>query len=317
MTPAAEGIPIRPPTRADLRAIVDLAVAVDVALYGQPDYTEEDVLGDWEAPRFDVRRDAWVAPAPSGRLSGYATLWEKEPGREYTGTVLVHPANWATGVGARLLAATEARALEKLFQAGSPSARLATVIPSVNASRKELVRGAGYRHTRTYIRMDVDLTGREIRPADPPELAIRPFRLGIDDRAIHAAIEESFADHFRHVNESHEEWMALRTRDPRFTPDLWFVAWDGTEAAGGILGYDLGDVSWIRELGVRPRWRRRGLGMALLLRSFAAFQARGRNRICLGVDSGNAYDATRLYERAGMIVGQRHEFWEKRIGAAP
>ena len=199
------------------------------------------------------------------------------------------------------------------MRAGAPSARLATVIPSVSADRRELVRGAGYRHTRTYIRMDVDLAGREIRPADPPGIEIRTFRLGVDDRALHQAIEESFADHFRYVREPHEEWMALRTRDPRFKHDLWFVAWDGTEAAGGILGYDLGEISWIRELGVRPRWRRRGVGMALLLRSFAALKSLGCNKISLGVDSDNAYEATRLYERAGMVVGQIHEFWERTL----
>lgn len=308
---------IRPPTRADVPAIVDLAIAVDRAEYGAPDFTEEDVLADWEAPRFHVERDAWVAPAPGGGLSGYASLWEKEPGREYTGTILVHPDDWGTGVGARLLVATEARTRERVREAGAAVARLATVIPSVNPDRKALAREGGYRHTRTYVRMDIDLAGREVRPADPPGIEIRPFRLGLDDRAMHAAMEESFADHFRHVKESLDEWMALRTRDPRFTPDLWFVAWAGDAAAGGILGYDLGDISWIRELGVRPAWRRRGLGMALLLRSFAAFRARGRSRICLGVDSDNAYEATRLYERAGMVVGQLHEFWEKEIGAAP
>jgi mycothiol synthase len=296
---------------------VDLAIAVDRAEYGAPDFTEEDVLSDWDAPRFDPARDAWVAGGPGGRLSGYASVWERDPGRELTSTILVHPEDSATGVGERLLAATEARAAERLREAGAASARLATVVPSVNAARRALVRAAGYRHTRTYVRMDIDLTGREVRSPEIPGIEIRPFRLGEDDRALHEAMEESFADHFRFQRRPHEEWMALRTKDPRFKPDLWFVAWDGDEPAGGVLGYDLGDICWIRELGVRPARRRRGLGRALLLRAFAAFQSRGRNKICLGVDRDNAYDATRLYERAGMVVGQEHEFWEKRIGAAP
>jgi mycothiol synthase len=310
------GLLIRAPVRGDVRAIVDLAIAVDMAQYGAPDYAEEDVLSDWEAPRFDPLRDAWVVEAPGGRLSGYASVWDKDPGRELTSTILVHPQDWATGVGERLLAATEARAFEKVRAAGSASARLATVVPSVNSLHKALVRAAGYRHTRTYVRMEIDITGRELLPVDPSGISIRPFRLGADDRALHAAIEEAFADHFRHVWEPHEEWMALRTKDRRFTPDLWFVAWEGAEAIGGILGYDLGDICWIRELGVRPRWRGRGLGMALLLRSFSAFMARDRNKICLGVDSDNAYEATRLYERAGMVVGQEHEFWEREVRAA-
>ena len=112
--------------------------------------------------------------------------------------------------------------------------------------------------------MEIDLAGRAPKPAPPEGIEIRAFRPGLDDRAAHAAIEESFADHFRHVVEPHTEWMAVRTKDPRFTPELWFLAWDADEAAGAVLGYDMGDICWIRELGVRPRWRGRGVGMALL-----------------------------------------------------
>jgi mycothiol synthase len=286
-----------------------------MAEYGAPDYTEEDVLSEWGAPRFALERDAWVVTGPAGRLSAYADLWDKDPGREFTASMLVHPQDWGTGVGERLLTVVEARTRGKLSETGSATARLASIVPSVNRAKQALFRTAGYRNTRTYYRMDIDLTGRDPRPTPPEGIEIRVFRHGLDDRATHAAIEESFADHFRHVEEPHEEWMAVRTRDPRFTPDLWFVAWDGDEAAGAVLGYDMGDICWIRELGVRPRWRGRGLGRALLLHSFAVFQARGRMKICLGVDSQNAYDATGLYERAGMIVGQRHEFWEREIGA--
>jgi mycothiol synthase len=313
--PPAPGGALRAPAREDVPAIVELAVAVDRAEYGVPDFTEDDVLSEWAVPRFDVARDAWVSDGPAGGLTGYASVQEKQPGREYTGTLLCLHANSAADVGARLLRAVEHRARERLRLAGSPRARLAWVIPSVSAVREALLRGAGYRHTRTYVRMDIDLEGRAVALRDPPGLKIRVYRPGVDDRALHAVIEESFADHFRHVTEPHEEWMALRTADPRFAPDLWFVAWDGEEPAGGIIGYDLGDISWIRELGVRPRWRRRGLGMALLLRSFAAFKARGREKICLGVDAENAYDATRLYRRAGMAVGQTHHFWERTLTA--
>lgn len=308
-----QGAALRAPARGDVPAIVELAVAVDRDEYGVPDFTEDDVLSEWAVPRFDVARDAWVSDGPAGGLTGYASVQEKQPGREYTGTLLCRHADSGAEVGARLVRAVEDRTRERLRVAGSPKARLAWVIPSVSAGREALVRGAGYRHTRTYFRMEIDLAGRAVELRDPPGFEIRVYRPGVDDRALHAVIEESFADHFRHVAEPHEEWMAARTADPRFAPDLWFLAWDGEEPAAGIIGYDLGDISWIRELGVRPRWRRRGLGMALLQRSFAAFQARGREKISLGVDADNAYDATRLYRRVGMSVGQTHHFWERTL----
>lgn len=315
MTPLDPGYDLRPPTRADVRAIVELAVACDVAEYGAPDFSEEDLLADWGAPRFTLARDAWVIESPAGRLSGYGDLWDREPGREFRAAIYVHPGDWGIGTGPRLLAAAEARTREKIREAGTDAARLASVTPSVNHHKRDLLRASGYRHTRTYYRMDIDLAARDPRPAPVPGIDIRRFRPGIDDAAAHLAIDESFADHFGHVHETLEDWKQLRMGDPRYNPDLWHLAWDGGEVAGAILGYDMGDISWIRELGVRSAWRGRGLGKALLLHSFAQFRARGRMKVSLGVDSRNAYDATGLYERAGMVVGQQHDFWEREIRA--
>ncbi len=289
-------------------------MACDLDEYGASDYCEEDLLSKWAAPRFALQRDAWLLPGPGGRLAGYADLWEREPGRDFTASLLVHPKSWGNGAGGRLLAAVEARAHERTRDAGSTGARLASIVPSVNRAKIALFRGAGFRHTRTYYRMDIDLAGRDPRPEAPPGIEIRPYRPGADDQAVQAAIEESFSDHFRHVDAPPEEWMALRTHDPRYDPTLWFLAWDGPEVAGAVLGYDLGEISWIRELGVRARWRRHGVGTALLERCFQALKERGRTNVCLGVDSDNAHGATALYERAGMVVGQKHEFWERGLG---
>jgi ribosomal protein S18 acetylase RimI-like enzyme len=64
-------------------------------------------------------------------------------------------------------------------------------------------------------------------------------------------------------------------------------------------------------LGVRRPWRGRGLGEALLRRSFAALHARGQRRIRLSVDAENPTGATRLYERAGMRVLRESATWER------
>lgn len=68
------------------------------------------------------------------------------------------------------------------------------------------------------------------------------------------------------------------------------------------------DVGWVSILGVRPPWRGRGLGLALLRH---AFREIGRPTVRLGVDAENVSGAVRLYERAGMRVERRFDTYEK------
>src|ERR671922_216071 len=58
---------------------------------------------------------------------------------------------------------------------------------------------------------------------------------------------------------------------------------------------------------------RRGLGLALLLRSFGQFYERGERRVALSVDIENPTGATRLYERAGMRVEREEVLYEKEL----
>ena len=71
-----------------------------------------------------------------------------------------------------------------------------------------------------------------------------------------------------------------------------------------------GFVDW---LGVRPQWRRRGLGRALLLHAFRELHERGAGRVGLGVDSQNPTGATRLYESVGMHVEADHATFARRL----
>ena len=79
-----------------------------------------------------------------------------------------------------------------------------------------------------------------------------------------------------------------------------------------VLGLNL-LVGYVGLLGVRRPWRRKGLGEALLLRSFQAFRERGWTRGTLGVDASSPTGATRLYERAGMRVYRTTVFLERPV----
>jgi ribosomal protein S18 acetylase RimI-like enzyme len=72
-------------------------------------------------------------------------------------------------------------------------------------------------------------------------------------------------------------------------------------------------MGWIASIGVRDAWRKRGLGLALLLHAFGELYRRGQRRIGLGVDAHNPTGATRLYERAGMKVAWSAAIFEKEL----
>ena len=103
-------------------------------------------------------------------------------------------------------------------------------------------------------------------------------------------------------------------RDPTFDPSLQFLARDGDEIVGFCFcsPSDAGDetAGYVQSLGVRPAWRRRGLGRALLLHAFREYHRRGTSRVALHVDSESLTGATHLYESVGMRVTElthRHE----------
>ena len=184
---------------------------------------------------------------------------------------------------------------------------------ATNRTKRDLLRRHGYEPTRTVYRMTVDLAESVPEAPAPEGLEIRTFRLEADEETMFATMHEAFADHFRQSDEPFEAWKTRLLGHPNFTPELWWLAWDGDEAAGGLIAYDHGDLGWIQGLGVRAPWRRRGLGAALLAHALAAFKARGQERVDLGVDAEGATRPLRLYERAGMQAGVAYELYSRRL----
>ena len=89
---------------------------------------------------------------------------------------------------------------------------------------------------------------------------------------------------------------------------------DGDEIAGVLRGEPQRfDAGWVGALGVRKKWRKRGLGLALLHHAFGEFHRRGETKVALGVDAQNPTGATRLYERAGMHVAYEAVAFQKEL----
>lgn len=173
--------------------------------------------------------------------------------------------------------------------------------------------GRGYQLWRSSYTMEVDLpvAGTSL----PPGIELRAYE-DDDAEAVRAVLNEAFAeDPFWHgVSPSNFREFYVKARG--FEPRLWLLGWEGDELAGAVLAYSarVGDpgLGWVGTLAVRPAWRRRGLGEALLRAGFAALHERGLRRAGLGVDTENVAGALRLYERVGMRPVRRFDNWELR-----
>jgi ribosomal protein S18 acetylase RimI-like enzyme len=181
-----------------------------------------------------------------------------------------------------------------------------------------LVDGRGYRTVRASWTMGIEFgVEAPAEPVLPDGIEIRPYRHPEKEQRVYEAMQESFADHWDFHPASLANWREFSVKTRHFDPDLWLVAWDGDEVTGAALNYPQrgGDpgYGWVGMLGVRRAWRRRGVGEALLRRSFAVLHARGLRKVRLAVDAESLTGATRLYERAGMHVLRRSNTWEREL----
>jgi mycothiol synthase len=302
---------IRPASLDDLHAVVALVNDCSIAEGGSPDETPQNLLADWNTPGFALVTDAWLAMAPGGAVAGYEQVeLSDEEGAAFEIDGYVHPNFTGQGIGAALLRLAEDRARAQI-RAGR-TAKLRGAIAAANARARQLFAAAGYQVVRHFWRMEIDLHAPPAPPTWPEGIAVRGFVPGQDERATHAAIEEAFEDHWEHAPVAFDEWQRRHIQRDDFDPSFWFLASDGGEVAATALCYTRSDsLGWVRHLGVRRGWRGRGLGLALLQHAFAAFYARGRTTVGLGVDAQSPTGATRLYQRAGMRVTEEYETYEK------
>src|SRR5262249_23566354 len=178
-----------------------------------------------------------------------------------------------------------------------------------DAAAGDLLHRRGFREARRFWEMEIDLA------AEPPEPSVRIDRFAEEDAvSFHAALEESFAEHWEHSPEPFEDWWTRQRRRANYEPSLWFVIRDGEEVAGVVRNEARPPAGWVGALGVRRAWRGRGFGRALLLHSFREFRRRGFTRAALGVDAANETGATQLYESVGMQAYQENVVWEKALG---
>lgn len=303
------GLELRAPTPEDLEAVAAVLIADQLELAGQVVLGADFIREVWSRPGFDLAADAWAVTDRAGTVVAYGQVRREEPGIVGSWGV-VHPEHRSRGIGSMLLDRIEARASELLT--GVRSARFRHSINPSDAAAEDMVRARGMRPVRHFWHMQIDLGAPiESEPA-PGGIEIDGIEPREDLGAIHAVLEDAFAGEWGDYPGPFDRWAQEETRSPSYDPTLWLLARDGEMPVGVLIastGEDGGSVDW---LAVVPSHRERGIGSALLRRSFASLAARGAPRVKLNVDADNP-TATRLYERLGMRVVDRWDLWERSL----
>jgi ribosomal protein S18 acetylase RimI-like enzyme len=121
-------------------------------------------------------------------------------------------------------------------------------------------------------------------------------------RAAHAVLTAGYWEGGGGAPIFRQWWKVLRT-DSEYAPELVFLAAD-VEGVAGIA--QCWTSSFVKDLAVHPRARRRGIGKALMLQAFHAFAQRGEKHVDLKVRAENTA-AIALYESLRMRVVGRED----------
>jgi GNAT superfamily N-acetyltransferase len=297
-----EGATMRALTPADAEAAAALWREVEASHGLRQGATASELLEWWSYG--DLAANSWVLEA-GGLLLAFA--WLDSHGDAADVGMVVQPEARGGALETLLVELTEQRAREL----GEAAIRQHAY--AVDEARRRLLEERGYRPARHFYEMVVELDAVPPAPEWPDGIRPRPFRVE-DARPFFDALGEAFEDEWGFVSIPYDEWYRRRVEEG--DTSLLFLAWDGGELAGvARCEAERRGMGWVGALGVRPRWRRRGLGRALLLHAFGEFQRRGVRRVGLGVDASNPTGATALYESAGMSVTLEDVVYELPLGS--
>ncbi len=318
-----DGFWVRRPKLDDASGVLDLMNACSQAEIGLRNYSAESINRQWGDEDFHLDTDSWLMLDSDDHVAGYADFYEETPPDPYEVTSWVRPDLIEAGVGEYLLHCLDGRAQQAMAHAPRdvPVTMDHGWVYEQSTALRQRLEKFGYRHIRTWLRLQIEMTQPPPGPNVPNGIVIRSFRMGEDDRALYEAWEEAMADEWGHTRLTYDKWRHyfIAHAGEEDVP-YWFLAVEGQEIAGLILsrwrrpGQE--DEGHVRYLAVRPAWRRRGLGLALLLYGFGEFYRQGRYKVGLGVDGTSLTGAERLYLKAGMSIILRSLVYQKVIREA-
>jgi mycothiol synthase len=210
----------------------------------------------------------------------------------------VDPADRRSGIG---------RSIINEFSSHTHDGRLRLWAHGEHAGAAELATGMGFQRSRSLWQMRRSLYSPLPEAVLPPDVSVRPFRVGRDEAAWLDLNSRAFAE-----LPDQGRWTAtdldLRLNEPWFSADGFLVAWRGADMIGfhWTKVHGRADahehhhqlIGEVYVVGVDPSLRGEGLGRALTIVGLRHLRSLDLGQVLLYVDSTNAAAIT-LYESLG------------------
>ncbi|MDF3149216.1 MULTISPECIES: GNAT family N-acetyltransferase [unclassified Streptomyces] len=300
---------LRPACLTDAAAVTELLNEVDLIEIGRPETDLHAVEADLKRTDVALERDSWLVFL-GDRLVAYGLLWDESGGERVDVDHYVLPDHQRAGE--LILDAMEARALDKARENGAARAVVHLHLNTEPTLDTGLIEARGWYPVRRYHVLQRPLDAAvDVVPEMPSGVRLRSCADEADRARVHALYQASFAEHFDFQPRTYDQWLGDVDADVLDWSLVWIVGTEELGDAGFLLARDDREaMGWIRSIGVAREARGLGLGGLLLRQAFAAFAARGRETVGLGVDTANATGAPALYARHGMAVHYAVDTWE-------
>ncbi|MDZ4769541.1 MAG: GNAT family N-acetyltransferase [Chloroflexota bacterium] len=312
---------MRPAVLDDAPTVLALLHAVSLKMVGQLEEDIEGVQTDWTAPNFDLAQDTRLVLDSDGQIVGYAITYLDPPMASQI-DIYLQPERWQTDSVTEpyLLDWAMRRATDAIERA--PDGMRVVVnawMHSHDARYGAMLSSVGMSAVRRGLQMRIDIDAPPQPPAPIDAVVIRIAEDGDDRRAVLEAIMDGWRDHRGYIERDFEERYQNFTHQWKdiYVPGAWILALDGERIVGASLclpssGGDA-TIGYVSMLSVRRAYRRRGIALALLRASFVALYGMGCRRAILGVDAASLTGATKLYEKAGMVIDFSYTMYEREL----
>ena len=270
-------------------------------------------------PGCDLPADSRLVTRADGGVLGFGQVFRPSPS-DVRSFVRVHPQARGRGIGTALARWAVTRAGERaaeLAELDEPTVRYSTTVWAGDTTGTDVMRAVGLEEFRHFLRM---VTGLPAAVPPPDATAdLDAYRPGHDEDALWEAYCASFSEHWgeEHPDRARFWWDVRDSPGAGYDPTLWTVTRDGSAITGFVIARvreRQQEEGYVEAIGVRPAWRSKRIGLALLAHTLRLFEARGLTAASLDVDADNVTDALRLYRSVGMTPEPNFTIWGKELG---